>query len=233
MQEYQEISIDETDAFINRPTSLGRAHLLVLAFILSVGACFAAVWFSGILLSAPDQLLGSSFLQFVADYRLFVLLVPAICLVACYALLRSLTREIMGVPERYLDERQRALRDQAHRSAFKLTKLAGMLALVCLLVPHLPWFNATQTAYSSSAFMHAKDVSPMTLAAIQSVSSTGKPLTPIMLFRWSASSIPFKYEPLRAISTTDIILASVLLLLCVWLLASALPMCVLAWKGKS
>lgn len=231
MQEYQEISIDEIDALTNRPISLGRARLLVLAFVLSVGACFAAVWFSGILLSAPDQLLGTSFLQFVVDYRLLVLLAPAICLVVCYMLLRSLTREIMGVPERYLDERQRALRDQAHRSAFKLTKLAGMLTLVGLLVPHLPWFQATPTVYTSSAFAYTEGVSLTYLISTQRVyTATGKHLTSVQLFR---SSTPAWYEPLQAISTTDIILASVVLLLCVWLLASALPMCVLAWKGKS
>ena len=36
--------------------------------------------------------------------------------------MRSITHDIMASPERYLDERQKMVRDKAHRNAYKIVK---------------------------------------------------------------------------------------------------------------
>ncbi len=118
---------------------LGR--VLVMGFSLSLLASLAALWLSSTLISAPDQILPLAFLQMLAANRVLVLSVPAVCLVVCSFALRSLTGEIMVVPERRLDERQKMLRDQAQRSAFKIIKFASVLIPVGFLLPHLPWFS--------------------------------------------------------------------------------------------
>lgn len=234
------VEIDEAQM---RHVSLWRCRLLVLAFYTNFLACLAALWFSGTLLSAPDGLLSPLFLQFMADHRLLVLSVPVAILVVCYLGLRHLTGEIMTVPERYLDERQKMLRDQAHRSAFKLVKLACLLISCGFLLPHLPWFNhatpvvvQTPIAYSTSL---KYDAIMANLQMVHFYNRSGVPLGsvsyPSHVTVFSLRTVPITqiiYPTIAPASTTEIAVAGGLLLLCLLLVASALPMTTLAWKGK-
>ena len=229
------VEISDIDEAQARHISLGRCRLLVGAFYASFLACLAALWFSGTLLSAPDGFLSFSFLQFVATHRLLVLIIPAVILVVCYALLRHLTGEIMTTPERYLDERQKMLRDQAHRSAFKVVKLACVLIPGAFLLPHLPWFN--QPAPVVPVTMgNPYPMYTIMLHQVPNITSQG--------IIWKAGTQPGALlittidQPFQNIlrfapaTTTEIALAGGLLLLCLLLVASALPMTVLAWKGE-
>lgn len=223
MQEFQEFPIEETDAQTDRHSSLGLNRLLVLALVLCAGGCLAAIWLSGILLSAPDHLLPASFLQLIARHRPLTLLAPAICLGICYWRLRTLTGEIITLPERYLDERQQMLRDQAHRSAFKIIKLACVLIPLGFLVTHLPWFQTTPSPpnpHGLSLSFGMIDNSDIIYTA-HSFQGNWQVIT--------VNEILLRPAP---VSNIEIILACSLLLLSAWLLLSALPMCVLAWKGK-
>lgn len=222
------VEIEDVEEEEGQRLSRWPARLLVGALLASFLLCLAALWFSGTLLSAPDQLLPVAFLQMVAAYRLLVMLVPAACLIICYGFLRSFTREIMAVPERYLDERQKMLRDQAHCSAFKIIKFACLLISCGFLLSHLPWFNQP-----------APGVAPVRFYAVPSYTGTVHILNATLIkdYRGSPASLVWMMDqaigPVIVPATTvEIILAGVLLLLCLLLSVSALPMAVLAWKGR-
>jgi hypothetical protein len=214
---------------------LGRG--LVVGLGLSFLACLTALWFSSTLISAPDQVLPVAFLQMLAANRLLVLCVPAVCLVICYIALRSLTGEITAVPESRLDERQKTLRDQAHRSAFKIVKFACVLVPGAFLLPHLPLFNA-----SAPPVPDVRIGGPFGNAAI-----FGAPGNQITLVTGHEGGFWHQHgfgqiifyggyqAPAPAISPANALeigVAGGLLLVVLLLTFSALPMAVLAWKGK-
>ena len=248
MQEHEHIlsneagEIAEIDEIQGRRASLKLSRFLVLALICSFLASLAALWFSGTLLSAPDHVLPTSFLQALAAHRVFLLIIPAACLVVCYAALRTLTGEIIAVPVRYLDERQRMVRDQAQRSAFKIMKFACLLIPLGFLVPHLPWFNAPPAvAPVAPVFMSVIYTAPGSITWVAEPSARSITLHTVAqqlqfqliqpALSWRA---PFGVAPaIVPASTAEIALAGGLLLLCLFLLISALPMAVLAWKGQA
>ena len=246
MQEHEYIQANEADEIAEideiqgRRVSLKLNRFLVLTLFFCFLVSLAALWFSGTLLSAPDQLLPAAFLRALATHRYLLLIVPAVCLLVCYGALRSLTSEIMGVPVRYLDERQKMLRDQAQRSAFKIMKFACLLIPLGFLVPHLPWFNAAPPAASTPLTVIFAPAGGLTWIDVAS------PAQPITL-HVAAQKIQFQlvqsallahplYGSAQAIpsaSLAEIALAGGLLLLCLFLLISALPMAALAWKGEA
>jgi hypothetical protein len=131
----------------------------------------------------------------------------------------------MGTPTRYLDERQRMLRDQAHRSAFGLLKVACLILPALFLAQFLPWFR------SSSIQLDVK--SPRVFVAQD-----------ILVFRGNSSPMVTAYQmvtphpvafvfpaPLSMPATPlEIALATGVLLLSLFLFVSALPRAVLACK---
>src|SRR5215469_17015996 len=144
MHENQHRSIDE-DEWTPQQPRLWLHRSLVIALSLSFLASLVMLWLTGTLLGGADQLLPSSLLQVVVDHRVVALVIPFACLIACYGALRRLTGEIMAVPERYLDERQKAMRDQAHRPAFTIIKLSCFVIPALLLAQYLPWFHPSPT----------------------------------------------------------------------------------------
>lgn len=232
----------EIDEVQTRHATFWKCRLLVLAFYTNFLACLAALWFSGTLLSAPDGLLSPMFLQFMADHRLLALSVPVAILVVCYLGLRHLTGEIMTVPERYLDERQKMLRDQAHRSAFKLVKLACLLIPCGFLLPHLPWFNHSTpvvthvplASVQGLEYITVTDVSHWTTVYTEPGAILYRLKGPGVSLHIMPNTAPIAqaiYPTFAPASTTEIAIAGGLLLLCLLLVASALPMTTLAWKG--
>src|SRR5579883_1329314 len=211
------VEIEDLEEEERQRLSRWPARLLVGALLASFLLCLTALWFSGTLLSAPDRLLPVAFLQMVAAHRLLVMLVPAACLVVCYGFLRSFTREIMAVPERYLDERQKMLRDQAHRSAFKIIKFACLLIPFGLLLPHFPWFNQP-----------APGVAPVRLYTISSsYIDTTHILNATFVKNYRGGPVSLVWAENQAIgpaivpaTTAEIILAGALLLLCLLLIVS-------------
>ena len=206
---------------------LGRS--LVVALVLSFLACLAAFWLSGTLLSAPDHLLPMAFLQALASQRLLVLIAPAVCLVICYVALRSLTSGIMVVPERYLDERQKMLRDQAHRSAFKVIKFACLLIPCGFLVPHLPWFSQP-TSIVPPGVLYNQPLTAMRIIGAQGMKAES--YHSFVIFPSITWQLIQSGPAIPPATTVEVVLACVLLLLSLFLIASGLPMAVLAWKGK-
>ncbi len=213
---------------------LGRG--LALALVLSFLACLSALWLSGTLISAPDQVVPVGYLQMLADNRVLVLCVPFALLVICYVALRSLTREIMVGPVNRLDERQQTLRSQAQATAFKIIKYASVLIPVGFVLPHLPWFNpGTPVApvggvppnfpFGGDGYIYSVDGNPVEwfhhghhIDQITYVVNYG-----------SFPSAPL----LQPASSLEVALAGGLLLVGLFLMFTALPMAALAWKGKA
>ena len=247
MYEYQHMSIDE-EKLIHRQPRLRLRRSLVIALYFSFFACLAALWLSGTLLGGADQLLSSWLFRAVVDHRLMVLGMPFACLLACYGALRRLTGDIMAVQERYLDERQKVMRDQAHRSAFKIIKLSCLVIPALLLAQYLPWFHHSSTNVVNTALV-SYPFNPFMIAPPPTIVNEARVYPPpraVNFFPQRPVNFPQLYTLRRALiihsvpaqttmaaSSTEVAFAGAMLVLCLLLLFSALPMSVLAWKGQA
>jgi len=123
MNDFKQTMMDEPGDFIEDEASLKKERrLLVIALCLSYLACIAGLWFIGDVLGSPRDILG----QQIGNGRFVLLVVPLAVLCVCYLRLRRIMGEIMELSGKKLDERQRLVRDQAHRTAYKI------IAVLCL-----------------------------------------------------------------------------------------------------
>ena len=129
LQRFRQASLFELDESFEQKSPVIRRRLLVLGLYLSFLACVTGLWLTANVTSGLEHKLPSSIANFIATQPVVVLLVPLLILIGCYFLLRLMTYEILAWPERFLDERQQMVRDKAHRTAYKLVKVA------CLLIP--------------------------------------------------------------------------------------------------
>jgi len=144
MRSYSHMSLPENNEKLFIRPSLKRRRLLVLALYFSFFTCLLALWLTSPLASNVGKFLPYWLIQAVIDNRLTILAIPLVCLFTCYISLRHITGDIIGGPERYLDERQKMILDQAHRYAYRIIKLACLCrwAFSCIACPgpvtHLP-----------------------------------------------------------------------------------------------
>lgn len=129
VKRFRQVSLFELDEPFEQKSAVIRCRLLVLGLYLSFLACLTGLWLTGSSFGNPSQLLPGSIANFIASRPAVVLLVPLAGLLGCYFLLRHITYDIIAWPERFLDERQKMVRDKAHRNAYKMVKVA------CLLIP--------------------------------------------------------------------------------------------------
>jgi|GEM_PF-2854850 len=244
MREHQSMVTEEEDTMAQREPSLWIRRLLVIAFYLSVLACLLAIWLTGTLLGDPAQILPLWLLQSVAAHRVFVLGIPFACLLACYEFIRHATGDIMAVPERFLDERQKMVRDRAHRSAFTLVKLVCCLIPLLLLAQYL-WLRQLASAPPAAlmqqsfytVFVPNSGLAQELQLAQAAQELKQPPHSPVEMQWFAATNVrPFNQlttqTPVAPASTAEIALAAGILLLCLYLLFSALPMTVIAWKRQ-
>jgi hypothetical protein len=154
----QNLPDEPNEPFVTTSFTLPQ-RLLVIGLYLSFLACVAALWFSGNFFGDPGRVLPYNVANFIANRRVAVLLFPLLGLLGCYCLLRSITHDIMASPERYLDERQKMVRDKAHRNAYKIVKVA------CFLVPfylclHALFWTGSAPAPTVATVVHTTTVSP-------------------------------------------------------------------------
>ncbi len=146
VKRFRQASLFELDEPFEQKSAVIRCRLLVLGLYLSFLACLTALWLTGNSFGNSGQLLPDNIANFIASRPAIVLLVPLASLLGCYFLLRHITYEIIAWPERFLDERQQMVRDQAHRNAYKLVKVA------CLLIPlYLCLYAAFWTAQAPAS----------------------------------------------------------------------------------
>jgi hypothetical protein len=234
MHRHQQLAIDETGPLLHRRPSLVLRRFLVIALYLSFFACLAALWLSGTLLGNPDDtFLPAWLLQGMATHRLFVLIVPFVSLVACYGAVRHITGEIMAVPERYLDERQRMVRDQAHRSAFKIIKLACLFIPALLLVQYIPWLHRASPTLQLNSFVQGRMFTDYVATIVRADASAHalKP-QPALYFIVTPHTLASPVQQVVSASSIEIACAGGMLVLCLLVLISAVPMSVLAWKRQ-
>lgn len=257
MKHYPQPSMDEPEEVLHDKSSLFWRRCLVLALYLSFAACLLALWLTGSIIGDPGQFLPAWLMHAIENNRLSILILPLISLIACYFTLRHITSDIMGYPDRFLDERQKMVRDQAHRSAYRLIKLA------CLLIPLAFFLHSMLGAGHNTPvpaqypagtvnnkFLRVMYAVPSNLP-IQIVSSPHSNL--FYVFNQQANPahvIYFQSEPLAfTIIQQPVAVSPVspaawpndpsstglfygVLLLCLFLMVTVLPMSILAWKER-
>src|SRR6516162_881069 len=107
-----------------RPKRAER-RLLVIGLYLSYIACLATMWY---IWNAPRQAFDAFWFSF-AQSRFTLIILPILLLCIIYFCLSHTTVDIIGWGMKNLDERQKMVRDQAHRSAYKI------IAFLCLFTP--------------------------------------------------------------------------------------------------
>ena len=123
MNDFKQRMMDEPGDFNEDEASFKKERrLLMIALCLSYLACIAGLWFIGDVLGSPHDIFG----QQIGNGCFVLLIVPLAVLCVCYLRLRRIMGEIMELSGKKLDERQRLVRDQAHRAAYKI------IAVLCL-----------------------------------------------------------------------------------------------------
>jgi len=123
------------DIYDDVPSHLER-RLLTIGLYLSYIACLAGLLLIGNVLGQTHAVFPDIFGlgKQSESMRFALLIVPLFVLCACYIRLRRMTGKIMQLPERKLDERQRLVRDRAHRLAYRIITLLclAILAYLCI-----------------------------------------------------------------------------------------------------
>jgi hypothetical protein len=122
----------EPDEPVTYRNSMLWRRFLVFALGFSFLACLLALWATGTVFGDPAQFLPFTLMLFIQNNRLVILIFPLLSLLACYLLLRHVTSDIMACPDRYLDERQKMVRDRAHHHAYKIVNFVCLLIVLCL-----------------------------------------------------------------------------------------------------
>lgn len=265
MRKHRSTITDDEDTMAQVKLPLWIHRSLVIALYLSGLACLLAIWLSGTLFSDANQILPLWLLRETTDHRVSMLGASCICLLIWYAMLRHVTGDIMSVPERYLDERQKMVRDQAHRSAFTLVKLLCCLIPLLLLAQYflprqptpaptptpaplvaaasmqttilytlvLPDPSITQRLHLVQAAQELKRPPHTSVGTFWFASTYMNPGYQLTIHQMIIRTPPITHiPPVAPASTAEIALAIGALLLCLYLLFSALPMSVIAWKRR-
>lgn len=119
-------------------------RLLIVVLCLSYLACLAGLWLIGNLPGQAHAVLPGIF-GLGQNMRFALLAVPLVGLCASYFRLRHLTGKIMQLPERKLDERQRMIRNRAHRIAYRIITML-CLAILAYICVHSMLLSATPPA---------------------------------------------------------------------------------------
>lgn len=128
----------EEEGLYRRSTLLMRC-LIVGGAYLSFAASVAALLLNWSIPTHVPSWFPHWLIYLIENNRIATLLLPLLCLFVCYCALRYITGDILARPERYLDERQKMLRDQVHRSAYKVLKSACLVVPIAILLYSLFW----------------------------------------------------------------------------------------------
>jgi hypothetical protein len=136
-------------------------RLLIVVLCLSYLACLAGLWLIGNLPGQTHAVLPGIF-GLGQNMRFALLAVPLVGLCASYFRLRHLTGKIMHLPERKLDERQRMVRNRAHRIAYRIITMLclAILAYICVHSMLLSATPPTTTGGVTNAHPAPKPIFP-------------------------------------------------------------------------
>ncbi|MBO0780767.1 MAG: hypothetical protein J2P37_18240 [Ktedonobacteraceae bacterium] len=262
MRDQEQLSMFESDEMPDQRPAPYVRRLVVGAFYLCFVTCLVALLLNWIVPDHVPMWLPTWLVPIIEHNRVATLLLPPAGLLICYWSLRSMTGDILARPDRYLDERQKLLRDQAHRSAYKVLKRACLVAPILVLLCALLWqtpapAQPAPTPQTVTFTMHTLGdwyvikmgndgvvygvVTPQT-PSDQSKGSDGQdpikiiklqsPLSSFTLHTITAAQ-PAATSPRSWLSTpANIALFFGSLLLSLFLMVTALPMAILARKEK-
>jgi hypothetical protein len=165
--------------------------------------------------NAPRQAFDTFWLSF-GQSRFTLIILPILILSICYFSLRHITGDIIGWGVKYLDERQRMVRDQAHRSAYKI------IALLCVFTPlYLIIQNVLTSPINASISGNAR--------MIQSQTANGISL--LITHPDSPAQVQSIFIARNAILNQGIYYCLFLLILA--LIVWTLPRAIIAWKERA
>lgn len=222
-------------------------RFLVLMLYLSFFACLVAFLLVGTAFGGLNQILPTWLMSSIQNNRLAVLILPLASLLTCSIALRRTTNAILAGPDRYLDERQKTLRDRIHRRTYSIIKP------VCLLIPALFLLQAVLWPVAvpkQSPIVHVTATKVVDLREIfhlpeMIVSTKGFDIVYIASFpqRANIEVIPVKQAAsvlpdLHTIfpwpaDPVSLAFFGGALLLCLFLMVTTLPLSILAWKEPS
>jgi hypothetical protein len=183
----------------------------VIVLCLSYIGCLATLWY---IWNAPRQAFDAFWLSF-GQTRFSLIILPLLLLGSSYFSLLRITGDIMGWGVKKLDERQRMVRDQAHRYAYKI------IALLCLFTPiYLIIQNMLTAAPLAANILGNTIIRSQTTTAIRMVIS--QPHSP--------PAVQTIYIARNALLNQGIYYA--LFLLTVALIVWTLPRAIIAWKER-
>jgi hypothetical protein len=126
MNHYDQTLMQTPDEFLPKERSRRtERRALVIGLFFSYFACLATMWY---IWNAPRQAFEMFWFSF-GQSRFTLIILPMLVLSIFFFRLRQITGDIIGWGVKNLDERQRMVRDQAHRLAYKI------IAFLCLFVP--------------------------------------------------------------------------------------------------
>jgi hypothetical protein len=146
MDDHSEITVEPPEAPVQSKPSFWQRRMLVIALLFSFFSCLAAFSLVVNLFHLFDQMTPFRFwlFLFIRNNYIALIVAPLIGLVLSAGALYYVTRDIMSGPVRYLDERQKMVRDQAHSSAYTIMKFVLMVGVVGFVLFNT--FMPTQTS---------------------------------------------------------------------------------------
>ncbi len=240
MNHFDEMMHEPDDHIYEDIASHTERRLLTIGLYLSYIACLAALWLISALPGQTHAYFPNIFglANQSESIRFALLIVPLFVLCACYFRLRRKTGKIMQLPERKLDERQRLVRDRAHRVAYRIVAVLCLAILAYLCIHNMlvtatppPTPAASETTYVRPAFnyiMVNDDLQAWSLAQKQGVLSITPPQPNLdVLVHQSAPAV-------SAIPTDLLGLGLLygLFLLTMVLIVKTLPTAIIGWKER-
>jgi hypothetical protein len=212
MNNFKQSIMHTTDDFTREERSRRtERRLLVIVLCLSYIGCLATLWY---IWNAPRQAFDAFWLSF-GQTRFSLNILPLLLLGSSYFSLLRITGDIMGGGVKKLDERQRIVRDQAHRYAYKI------IALLCLFTPiYLIIQNMLTAAPLAANILGNAIMRSQTTTAIGMVISHPH----------SSPAVQTIYIARNALLNQGIYYA--LFLLTVALIVWTLPRAIIAWKER-
>ena len=229
-------------------SSRTERRILVLGMCLSYLGCLATLWY---IWNAPHQWFDTLWLRFGVN-RFTLIIIPLIVFCGCYFKLCCLAGDMLKLRGKQLDERQRMVRDSAHRTAYKIVTFLCLFISIYLAVqgliaktPATPTASVSQTFMIHPAFkieyVDFVIVPPYTIhsstihSAIQWIATSGSGLHPATIWIQQAqtnfaSAHPSLPNPAHTSLESGIYYSLVLLTLL--LIVSTLPKAIIAWKER-
>lgn len=231
MDQFKEM-IDGPNDDIYVDASDTERRLLIIGLYMSYFVCLAGLWLIDNALGQAHAFI-PNFLgpgQQSGNFHFAFLIVPLIVLYACYFKLRCLTGKIMQLPESQLDERQRMVRNRAHRVAYRIFTILCLAILAYLCVHSMLLSASPPVAHSIVAVRRPMDIILVT-KGVQTQFLQPQTVHWVEVFPYHPKAI----ISVAATSSIDLLSMGLyygLFLVTMFLIVKTLPTAVIGWKER-